>query len=236
MTPEPEKRKNLLSPRLIIGVVLIVMGALIGLDQLDLVFLPPHFFVSLWPLILVILGFMRLRQRPERAIGAYILIGLGGFLLLAHFGKGEISDLIGPLILIAIGIFVVLGALKRHRNVPVELQKSQDFLQGTAILSGFKQQVASTDFKGGELTAIMGGFEVDLRQAAMTQENARLDVFALFGGGEIKVPEGWKVSIQTTAIAGGVEHKSVPTPSCCEPQPCLTVTGLVLFGGVEVKS
>nr|WP_320131682.1 LiaF domain-containing protein [uncultured Holophaga sp.] len=235
MTPEPETRKNLLSPRLVMGIILIVLGALIGLDQLDLVFLPPHFFISLWPLVLVLLGFMKLRQRPERRTGAYILIGVGAFLLLSRFSHGEVSSLIGPLFLIGIGILVVLGALKRHRNVPVELKQSQDFLQGTAILSGFKQQVTSSDFKGGELTAIMGGFEVDLRQASMVQETARLDVFALFGGGEIRVPEGWNISIQTTAIAGGIHHKAVPAASGGAARPTLVLTGLVLFGGAEVK-
>ncbi|MBP1629030.1 MAG: hypothetical protein H6Q00_3505, partial [Holophagaceae bacterium] len=205
---------KVLSTRLIIGIVLIVLGGLLALDSLNLVILPPHFFISLWPLILVVIGIIKLRRQPEKRVGAYALIILGALFLLGRFSHEGLSDLVGPLILVAIGIFVVLGALKRHRGVPPELKHSEDFLQGTAILSGFKQRVTSAAFKGGEVTAIMGGFEVDLRPACIAQESVRLDIFALFGGGEIRVPEGWNVVIQATAIAGGVDNKFVPTPSC----------------------
>jgi len=237
MTPDPERTpQKVFTPRLIIGIALVVLGGLLTLDSLKLVFLPHHFFISLWPLILIGIGLMKLRQRPERTTGAYVLITLGCIFLLGSLGQGSLEDLIGPLILVAVGIFVVLRALKRHRGDQLELRGSQDFLQGTAILSGFKQRVTSSAFKGGELTAILGGFQIDLRSACMEQESVRLDIFALFGGGEIRVPEGWNIVTQATAIAGGIDNKVVPTPTCDTPQPRLLITGIVLFGGVEIKS
>jgi len=237
MTPEPENNaQKALSARLVIGIVLIVLGGLKVLDALNLFFLPQHFFISLWPLILVGIGILKLRRQPEKRVGAYVLIILGGIFLLGRFGDAKLGSFIGPVILVAIGIFVVLGALKRQRGVPPELQRSEDFLHGTAILSSYKQRVTSAAFRGGEVTAIMGGFDVDLRQACLGQEYVRLDVFTLFGGGEIRVPEGWDVVIQATAIAGGVDNKRVPLPSCDASRPRLLISGTVLFGGVEVKN
>ncbi|MCC6514499.1 MAG: hypothetical protein IT187_10825, partial [Geothrix sp.] len=121
-------------------------------------------------------------------------------------------------------------------GVPPELARSEDFLQGTAIFGGFKRRVLTQAFKGGELTAIFGGYEVDLRQAALESGQARIDVFVLFGGGEIRVPEGWEVANRATAIAGALSDSTHHGPTTVEDRPRLVITGLILFGGTEVKS
>jgi hypothetical protein len=115
------------------------------------------------------------------------------------------------------------------------LQQSEHFAQGTAILSGFKNRVMSRSFKGGELTAIFGGFELDLRQAVMDGNSARVDLFVLFGGGEIRVPEGWDVVVQASAIAAGIDNKAAMLPVEGENRPKLVITGILLFGGAEIK-
>jgi len=86
------------------------------------------------------------------------------------------------------------------------------------------------------LTAIFGGYEVDLRQAALDSGQARIDVFVLFGGGEIRVPDGWEISNRATAMFGALNDSTHHGPSPSEGRPRLIVTGLILFGGTEVKS
>jgi len=141
-----------------------------------------------------------------------------------------------PVVVTPVRIFIVLHAVTQGLRVPAELQQSEGFLRGNAILSAFKHRHQSQSFRGGELTSIFGGFEVDLRQAVIEGGSARLDTFVMFGGGDIRVPEGWEVLVQATAIFGGVNDKTAPMPSSSEARPRLVITGLVLFGGIELRN
>jgi predicted membrane protein len=235
-SPDDAKAPSQFSPKLVLGVAIIVGGLVLTLDNLGLI--EAHTVFKLWPLVLVAMGIAKLRQDGTNAgMGGWFLILGGCFLLLASFARGHLADVLGPMLIVGVGILIVIKALKQNRGVPPELARSDDFLQGTAIFGGFKRRVLTQAFKGGELTAIFGGYEVDLRQAALDSGQARIDVFVLFGGGEIRVPEGWEISNRATAMFGALNDTTHHGPS---PQggerPRLIVTGLILFGGTEVKS
>ena len=236
MTPlEDSKAPSPFSPKLVFGVAIIVAGLVLTLDNLGLI--EAHTILKLWPLVLVAMGVAKLRQdRNSGGLGGWFLVLGGTFLLLFTFARGHLADALGPMLVVALGILIVVKALKQNRGVPPELARSEDFLQGTAIFGGFKRRVLTQAFKGGELTAIFGGYEVDLRQAALESGQARIDVFVLFGGGEIRVPEGWEVSNRATAMFGALNDSTHHGPSTQEYRPRLVVTGLILFGGTEVKS
>ena len=235
MNPETEPRTSrLVTPALVVGIAIVVFG--LGLTLENLGFEYSHIVFRFWPVILVVLGLLKLRACQGTCVGGYLLTGAGLILLLKTLGGHSVDVLIGPMILTGVGIFIVLQALKQHRRVPTELQQSEGFLRGNAILSAFKHRHQSQSFRGGELTSIFGGFEVDLRQAMIEGGSARLDTFVMFGGGDIRVPEGWEVLVQATAIFGGVNDKTAPMPSSSEARPRLVITGLVLFGGIELRN
>jgi hypothetical protein len=219
----------------VLGVAIIVGGLVLTLDNLGLI--EAHTIFKLWPLVLVAMGIAKLRQDgPNAGLGGWFLILGGAFLLLASFARGHLADALGPMLIVGVGILIVIRALKQNRGVPPELARSDDFLQGTAIFGGFKRRILTQAFKGGELTAIFGGCELDLREAALDSGQARIDVFVLFGGGELRVPEGWEIANRATAMFGALNDKTHHGPSSTEARPCLVVTGLILFGGLEVKS
>jgi len=64
----------------------------------------------------------------------------------------------------------------------------------------------------------MGGCELDLRHAAIDGE-AVIDVFALWGGIEVRVPEDWTVVSRVTPILGGVEDKTRPPQAAATHAP-----------------
>ena len=100
------------------------------------------------------------------------------------------------------------------------------------LLSGFKRRLTTPNFRGGEITALMGGCDLDLRQSSISGE-AVVNVFSMFGGVTIKVPVDWTVVLQGTPIMGGFEEKTVPPAT---PDKRLIVRGYAIMGGLEVRN
>jgi hypothetical protein len=98
-----------------------------------------------------------------------------------------------------------------------------------AVMRGNNSHV----FRGGDLTAVMGGCELDLRHAAIDGE-AVIDVFALWGGIEIRVPEDWSIESRVVPIMGGVEDKTRPPQGASRHR--LVLRGFVVMAGVEIKN
>jgi len=223
--------------RLWLGIGVIVFGILAALDNLS--FVPEGFFLRFWPVIFIIVGLGKVsRSRDEKGISGYALILGGIFVLLVNFGKTSLVEAVWPFFIVAMGVFLVTKALRKNRGVPPDLAAQDSFISSTAIFGGSKRRIANQDFKGGELTAIFGGFELDLRQATLGGNQVRVDVFVLFGGGELKVPPHWAVTMKGSAIMGAFEDKTLPMASSETggPQVHLVVTGLVLFGGLTVMN
>jgi predicted membrane protein len=105
-------------------------------------------------------------------------------------------------------------------------------LHANAIFGGFERQVSSQNFRGGEITAILGGCEIDLTRAQI-QGEAVLDVFTCFGGITLRVPEDWTVILRGTPIlATFVDKARVPLDGSHR----LIITGHAILGGVEVRN
>ncbi len=83
------------------------------------------------------------------------------------------------------------------------------------------------------MLAWFGGIEVDLSEAELAP-GARLSLYTLFGGIEIKTPPTWRVESELKVLAGGVDAR---TPAHDDPDaPLLTLTGRALFGGIEIAA
>lgn len=100
------------------------------------------------------------------------------------------------------------------------------------VMGGVTRRPVTNDFRGGTAVAIMGGCKIDLRNAAIAQSDAVIDVLAFWGGIEIRVPDGWTVVPQVFPFMGGFDDRTTPSAS---PGPRLIVRGLAFMGGVEVK-
>lgn len=228
--PEPSGPRRH-TPSLVLGICVILFGLALTLDQLNI----PHasFLVKLWPAILIALGATKLRQREGFSGGGFILVLVGAYLLVANFSPNGLADALWPMILVGIGIYLVM---KSARRVPTRNPlDGEAFVEATSIFSGCRRQPqGGQPFKGGNLTAIFGGLELDLRSAEPSPEPVTVDVFVLFGGGELRVPPGWAVDVRTTSIFGGVDNKVYDTPTQAGA-PRLVLTGTVLFGGFEVR-
>ena len=106
-------------------------------------------------------------------------------------------------------------------------------IEMTSFFGGSKNQITSQNFTGGRVYAIFGSSDIDLRRATIADEGATINIVSSFGKVSLLVPEDWAVNVQTRAVFSGVASKRVAPAS---PVGQLTLTGLCLFGGVEVRS
>src|SRR6185436_13726953 len=104
-----------------------------------------------------------------------------------------------------------------------------------AVMSAIERSTSTTDFRGGELTAVMGGIEVDLRQAQIANGEAVIDVFAFWGGIELKVPESWVVVGKVAPLMGGYVDKT-RRQAKHDGHQRLILRGMAIMGGVEVRN
>jgi predicted membrane protein len=219
--------------RLFVGLVILALGSLALLDNFGVVRIVNVW--RMWPLILVAVGMAKLLQARGshgRFPGALFLI-VGLWLLGQNLGVWPYSlGQLWPLLVVALGVFLVWGALGRRREEPLPTDASR--ISSFSMLGGVEHRNKSLDFRGGDATAILGGCKLDLHQAAIKSGEAVLEVFAMWGGIEIWVPREWNIVIQGTPIMGAFEDKTDGTRA--EGAPRLVVRGAVIMGGVEIKN
>ena len=103
----------------------------------------------------------------------------------------------------------------------------------TSFFGGSDNQITGQQFRGGRVYAVFGSSDIDLRRATIPHEGATINIIASFGSVKLLVPEDWGVNVQTRSVFGGVTSKrGIPI----SPVGQLTLTGLCLFGGVEIRS
>jgi hypothetical protein len=127
-----------------------------------------------------------------------------------------------------------IGALlARRRDVPAPAADA-DEIELRAIFEPLHFQSRATAFRGGTIECWYGGGVIDLREAVLDPAGARLDVRAVFGGGQIIVPESWNVTSGVKGVGGvGDTRPSAERPA---EAPRLTIEGLALFGGFAIMS
>lgn len=111
---------------------------------------------------------------------------------------------------------------------------SEDYVDSTAIFGGVHKKVVSKNFKGGDVTSIMGGTELDLTQADFTGV-IHLDVTQVMGGTKIIVPPHWEVRTEVSAMFAGFEDKR-QQPAVTNPDKVLIIDGTSIFGGIELRN
>jgi len=224
--------RSRLGPQLVFGLFAISLGILFTLDNLGIVDFGDVW--RFWPAILIAFGVCQIlcATCSSRIVAGAVFIAVGALLLLdnLHYLRFSIGDF-WPLILVVIGGSLVWQALERGN---ARWPASSDDVSGFAFMSGVVRNSNTQSFRGGDLTAIMGGCEIDLRQASISDGEATMQVLAFWGGIEIKVPEDWSVQSSVVPLLGGFEDRTRP-PRDGTPKT-LHVKGLVMMGGVDVHN
>ena len=223
-----------------IGILIILAGLAILFHRLD-VFSPQvdDILIS-WQMLLIVIGVWNLFFNQSKVAGI-ILIAVGVFFLIPDLFilPHDFRRNFWPLLLIVVGAFILFRAFPSRRKESVVNPLDGDpmeYIDETNLFSGSEKKISTQNFRGGKITSIFGGSEIDLSSSQLAEGTQVLEVFYMFGGSSITVPNDWVVVNKVTSILGGFSDKRNASPA----QPIvsnkiLIIQGFVMFGGGEIK-
>lgn len=252
MSEQPRARWHV-SPQIIFGLAIVFFGLLLTAQNLGIARNISR-VLEFWPMVFTFAGLAMVLDRD--AVGSRRIFGgllvFGGLWQTANsaFGFRLYIDDYWPLILVAIGVLMVVRSVQRPGSGagPVDTTDGRtadgfvsnaagnsrdEVVTSLAFLSGVKRNVFASNFRRANVTAVMGGVELDLRQSQASGGESVVDVFAMWGGIQIRIPPDWQVVSEIVPIMGGVDDRSGHV------QPVrhrLVIKGMAVMGGVEVKS
>jgi predicted membrane protein len=216
--------KNKSYGQLITGILLLVVGTGWLLEGLNIINFG-NYLSTYWPVVVILVGLTSLIGNARNWPTSLIILLAGIALLLRQLNILEFSiwTVFWPVIL----IFVALSILFRGSwNKPKDdSEDAIDFFSGQSIRS------VSDKFKGGSITAVFGGIELDLRDTKI-DGSAEMNVLTVFGGTDIKVPEGWNVKVTGLPLFGGWEDKTKKITD--KKAPVLKINATCAFGGFSI--
>ncbi|MCL4549780.1 MAG: cell wall-active antibiotics response protein [Bacteroidetes bacterium] len=235
--------------RIWLGVILIVLGALFVLDNFGFFYFDFHPLIFSWHTIFLIIGIVLVVNHKNSFIG-YVFLGIGLIGILHHFPYFFFLDFgnLWPLIFLALGLWLLLNRRDSHHHEFQHMQNMQnaqnqsqanfssyDLIDEVAVFNTVRRTIDSQNFKGGKITTMFGGAKLDLTNAKLAPGENILEVSAIFGGVNIRVPQNWKVLVNVTSIFGGFDDKRfTKTTPPDESQGILIIKGAAIFGGGEL--
>ncbi|MGE5674091.1 MAG: LiaI-LiaF-like domain-containing protein [Mycobacterium leprae] len=241
--------KRLTDGRLLWGLVIIALGVLWLLNNMGVAHV--HLGVLIkqwWPVILVYFGILgieqavphgsRAGQRQGVLVGSLVinalLLAVGVVLLGNNNGwfYADINWIWGaffPLVVVLVGVSLLTGGIGR--------QAAHTYW---AVMAG--ADVQPKTWTDTAVVAVMGGAKLDMSQAGLPERGVLLDVHALMGGVEIRVPEGVGVMVEWTGFMGGVSLFGKGDGALFDRKeltggegPQIRVRARTIMGGVDIK-
>jgi predicted membrane protein len=230
---------HLTNNRPIIGVLLVFAGLFLVLRNTG--FFPEfidHIIFS-WPMLLVAIGLVMTIGASEKTSGV-IVMAVGGFFLIPMIFRETFHayNMFWPSIFIIVGVIFIVSKRKGWNSVTSSKAiLGDDYVDFVNVFSGMERQIVSENFKGGKVTAVFGGMELDLTKAKLAPGRNELEIACVFGGATLIVPDDWNVTIEVTPVLGGFNDSRKLYPGrSIDSTKQLAIKGAVIFGGGEIKS
>jgi predicted membrane protein len=236
--PHRQKHLDTGSNRVLIGIVLVIAGIFLVIRNTG--FFPDFIdhVVFSWPMLLVAIGLVMTLGGSEKTAGI-IVMAVGGFFLIPMIFRESFHmyNMFWPSIFIIIGVIFIVSKKKNWNSVISKGMVGDEYIDYVNIFSGGDRQIVSDNFRGGKITCIFGGMDLDLTKAKLAPGRHEIEIACVFGGANIIVPESWYVSIEVTPVLGGfTDSRKMLTGRTIDQTSQLVLKGAVVFGGGELKS
>jgi predicted membrane protein len=244
--------------RFIAGLIVIVVGILLLLGSTDVIDIDLGDIFIWIPSLFILLGvFLMVKNRFRQVGGPIFMIVVAAVIQIMVL---DILDILRfwPVILIVVGLVILIksfGARRRresaaggdtaHQDTPDSVtvfgsaQKvapsDQDSVNFVSVMGSATERIISTEFKGGQATAVMGESKLDLRDSSVMENPAVLELSVVMGQMEIRVPREWNVRMDgVTTVMGESKDERMPSDSQTD-QTDLEINGTVVMGSLKIE-
>jgi predicted membrane protein len=225
--------------RLWLGIAIVLAGLLVLANNFGIFNYEIRRYILRWEMILIVIGIVFITSNRKRSTGVVLLVIGGAFYLRDFMGLDfNFFQIFWPALLILAGVMMIF----RHRIDRDPLKKNvtddENVIDEIALFGGGDRVVISQNFQGGKVTTIFGGLNYNMLKAKLAPGDNYIDIFSMFGGMKLIVPEGWTVKIQVMSLFGGFsdKHRYRISEANTDQSSRLIIKGVVIFGGGEIKS
>lgn len=131
------------------------------------------------------------------------------------------------------GLAALGQVLARRKTVGDE---TSDEFAIAAYVGGVQRTCRAGSLRSGSVSVVLGGVDLDLREAVLDPAGADLDLSASWGGVSLTVPREWRVLVEEKATLGGVDARVTPPDELPDDAPLLRVVAGARFGGVSIQA
>lgn len=239
MNEEFNKRSGGFEARIGFGILLVAVGSLFLLRNFNIIPYEIERYIFNWKMLLIGIGVISLITNEHKVPGV-IMIAIGSFFLLPevfdlHF---RFRQLFWPVIIVVIGFLIIFrrGTPAQRHSFNKEGINTDDLIDEVNIFGGGEKRITSKNFKGGKITNIFGGSNLDFTEAKLAEGSHVIDIVAIFGGSKFIVPADWTVKSDVVAIFGGFSDKRKNLVRTNGDEKTIVFKGVVIFGGGEIQS
>ncbi len=218
----------------VFALTLVAVGVIIFLNIIIPEFSIGRIFADYWPVILILLGGSTLLRSPRAPFGALVILFIGVYFLLKNlsFLPDNSTGIFWASALVLAGFWILFSRKGSETNKNLD----QATVNHIAIMSGNETRNTTGNFKGGSVFALMGAVELDLRDAQLDSNGAFLELTAIMGGVEVRVPEDWIVESNSLPLLGSCENHTRGKQDEAGVKPVLKLQSTAIMGGIEVKN
>ncbi len=238
------------SKGVLFGFLLMLGGALLLAFNFGWLNTDLRYVLFSWPMIFVVFAFIAISKKEF--LGMLFWLVLAAFFLLPRIAHvypdalpgvdGNFARTYWPVLLIIMGLAVVVRVVFRKQWSPFhkeritinKIEGGDGFYERKVVFGGHEDIFLEPVFRGGQIEAVFGGVEIDLRRTTLPEGDTHLQINAVFGGIKIYLPNDWLVISKVDTVLGGVENKRFAKQLHSEYSQRLIISGEVIFGGCEI--
>lgn len=236
-----QENRNMPASRVFIGLLIIALGVLFLLDNLDILQFNISNVIFSWPTVITVVGLSIMLNARRKFFGLLVFLAGIFFLIPRIFPYIQWdASIVWPIIIIVVGISLLFqrNHVFSHSTSSFHNRKDEnlDKIDDVAIFGGGEKSIRSDNFQGGNITAVFGGSQIDFVGCKLAEGRQYIDIVAIFGGTTLIVPKEWNVVVDIFPIFGGFSKKGYRMfETETDKSKTLVIKGVVIFGGGEVR-